>query len=424
MKILFLTDNFYPETNAAASRVYERAIHWVKEGHEVTLITCCPNFPEGRPFEGYRNCWRNVEYFDGMRVVRVKTYMAANKGVFRRLLDFISFMFSSFLFSFFEEKPDVVMASSPQFFTAISGYLVSLFKRVPYGLEIADLWPESIRAVDAVKGSLFLDFMEKVELFLYRKSDFIIALTPSIKMSMVKRGIDESKIVTVINGVNLDFFKQQKVKDESLVKELQLKDKFVVGYIGTFGMAHNLLNLLKAAKLLRESESDIHFLLVGAGAEKERLREYTRDENLFNVSIVQRQPKEEIPRYWSLCDLAVVHLKDEDTFKTVIPSKIFEAMGVGKPILYCGPESDGSLIVTKEGAGVRVDSSGAEKLAEVIKTLKDDPLTLEQMKFHSAEAAKHYSRKKQADSILKTISQYCLAEKLDEAVEKSPLNSR
>jgi glycosyltransferase involved in cell wall biosynthesis len=317
------------------------------------------------------------------------------------------------------------MASSPQFFTAVSGYMVSLVKRVPYGLEIADLWPESVRAVGAVKGSLFLDLMERVELFLYRKSDFIIALTSSIKASMVKRGIEETKISTVINGVNRDFFKTQAHKDESLEKELQIQDKFVVGYIGTLGMAHNLENVLEAAKILKDQKrEDIHFLLVGGGAEKEALREFAWSENLFNVSIIQRQPKEEIPRYWSVCDLALVHLSNNETFKTVIPSKIFEAMGVGKPILYCGPESDGSQIVLKEKAGKRVDSGDPESLAKTITDLASQKETLEQMKLHSTEASHHYSRKRQAEAIIEVATAYLNDQRVEKSTTTKPQDVR
>ena len=121
MKIMFLTENFPPETNAAATRVYERALYWIREGHGVTVLTSAPNFPEGRLFDGYANRWRQIEDIDGIRVVRVKTYIAANKGVIWRTLDFISFMITSFIAGLFEKRPDVVCSTSPQFFAAVGG---------------------------------------------------------------------------------------------------------------------------------------------------------------------------------------------------------------------------------------------------------------------------------------------------------------
>ena len=117
---MFLTENFPPETNAAATRVYERALYWIREGHGVTVLTAAPNFPEGRLFDGYANRWRQIENIDGIRVVRVKTYIAANKGVIWRTLDFISFMITSFIAGLFEKRPDVVCSTSPQFFAAVA----------------------------------------------------------------------------------------------------------------------------------------------------------------------------------------------------------------------------------------------------------------------------------------------------------------
>ena len=113
MNILFFSENFPPETNAAATRVYERALYWARDSHAVTVLTSAPNFPEGKLFGGYANRWRQVENMDGIRVVRVKTYIAANKGVIWRTLDFISFMVSALIAGLFEKRPDVICSTSP-----------------------------------------------------------------------------------------------------------------------------------------------------------------------------------------------------------------------------------------------------------------------------------------------------------------------
>jgi hypothetical protein len=151
MHVLFLTENFPPETNAAATRVYERACYWIEAGHQVTVMTCAPNFPHGRLMDGYRNRWRQVEEMSGIRVVRVKSYIAANEGIVRRTLDFLSFMATAFFFGLFEKKPDVVVATSPQFFAAVGGWLLATCRRRPFVFELGDLWPASIIAVGAMK---------------------------------------------------------------------------------------------------------------------------------------------------------------------------------------------------------------------------------------------------------------------------------
>ena len=152
MHILFLSDNFPPERNAPASRVYEHACYWVRWGHRVTVITCAPNFPEGKVYAGYRNRWYQVEEVDGIRVVRVKTFIAKNEGVVRRTLDYLSFMVAGFGAGLLQLRPDVVVATSPQFFTSVAGWAVAALRRLPFVFELRDLWPASISAVGALQA--------------------------------------------------------------------------------------------------------------------------------------------------------------------------------------------------------------------------------------------------------------------------------
>ena len=151
--ILFLTDNFPPERNAPASRVYEHACYWVRWGHRVTVLTCAPNFPEGKVYAGYRNRWYQVEEVDGIRVVRVKTFIAKNEGVLRRILDYLSFMVTGFVAGLLQTRPDVVVATSPQFFTVVAGWAVAALRRLPFVFELRDLWPASIHAVGALQAA-------------------------------------------------------------------------------------------------------------------------------------------------------------------------------------------------------------------------------------------------------------------------------
>ncbi|MCX5652986.1 MAG: glycosyltransferase family 4 protein, partial [Planctomycetota bacterium] len=190
MHILFLTDNFPPEVNAPASRTFEHCREWVKAGHKVTVITCAPNFPKGRVFDGYRNKLWQRETIEGIEVIRVWSYITANEGFVRRILDYQSYMLSSFLASFFVRKVDVIVGTSPQFFTACSAYAVSLFRFRPYIFELRDLWPESIKAVGAMKNERAIRFLEAVEMFLYRKSARVVSVTRSFKDILVRRGID------------------------------------------------------------------------------------------------------------------------------------------------------------------------------------------------------------------------------------------
>lgn len=402
MRILFLTENFPPETNAAATRVYERAKYWAEWGHDVCIITCAPNFPHGRLFQGYQNRWYHAETMSGMRVVRVKTYIAANEGIVRRTADFLSFMIMGFVASLFEPKPDVIVATSPQFFTAVAGWLASGVRRVPFVFELGDLWPASIVAVGAMKPGLLLRAVERLELLLYRRAASIAALTRAFKVDLVRRGIAADKIAVVINGVDLPRY-QPMERDTALLAEWQLTGKFVVGYIGTHGMAHGLSNVLDAAEYLRHRD-DIRFLLVGAGAERASLMADARRRNLVNVVFGEPQPKEAMPRVWSVCDVALVHLKNSPAFAEVIPSKMFEAMAMGLPIVAAAPTGEASAILAADAAGIHVPACDPQALASAVSLLSDDPAQRAKFAAQSLVAAPRHTREQQAREMLSVLA--------------------
>lgn len=345
MRILFLTDNFPPEMNAPATRTWEHCKEWVSLGIDVTVITCAPNFPEGKVFKGYKNKFIQTELIDGIKVVRVWSYISANNGFLKRIIDYISYAIMAFIVGLWY-KCDVIIATSPQFFTTISGYALSVFKRKPWIFELRDLWPESIRAVGAMENKKILDFFEKLELFLYKKANLIVPVTDSFKQNLIDRGISESKINVIKNGVDLSVYRPL-AKDSHLLEKLELKDKFIVGYIGTHGMAHGLSFILDAIKDLNK---DIQFLFIGGGANKSKLLNQAKSLKLKNCTFLDFVPKSEISKYISITDVALVNLKKSETFKSVIPSKIFENAAMRKPILL-GVEGESALIINSYEAG-------------------------------------------------------------------------
>ncbi len=394
MNILFLSENFPPETNAAATRVYERAAYWARWGHDVTVITCAPNFPHGKIFPGYENKWLQTEEMDGIRIVRVKTYIAPNRAVIRRVLDFLSFMVMGFFAALGQKKPDLVTATSPQFFAAVAGWAVGAVRRVPFVFELGDLWPDSISAVGAMGPNPALRLMEKLELFLYGRSACIIALTGTFKENLVSRGIPEGKVAVVINGVDLPRY-GPRPRNAELAETWGLEGRFVVGYMGTHGMAHGLSNVLDAAEVLAQ-EKDIRFLFAGAGAEREALMAESDRRGLKNTVFMPAQPKGAMPEVWSLCDVALVHLKDSPVFAGVIPSKMFEAMGMGLPILLSAPKGEASRIVQADKAGLWVPAEDPGALANAVRSLFKKPKATKAFAERSLKAAPLHGRERQA----------------------------
>lgn len=366
MKILFLTDNFPPESNAPASRTYAHCKEWVRQGMEVTVITGVPNFPKGKVFAGYKNRWRQEEEMEGMRVIRVWTYIAANEGFFKRTLDFISFMISSFWVGLFI-KTDVIVATSPQFFTAVSGRWLSFWKREKWVMEVRDIWPESIKAVGAMKGNLIIQYFEFLERRMYQSATKIVTVTDAFKSQLIsKHNIIPQKIGVFKNGVDSSLF-QPKGKDLQILEELRLQGKFIIGYIGTHGMAHKLDFILESAKEILDNE--IHFLFLGTGAEKEYLLKKKEDLKLQNVTMLDAVSKSEVSRYVSILDVGLVNLKKSDTFKSVIPSKIFELAAMHKPILL-GAEGESRTLLEDYNLGLAFEPENRNHFLEKISQLK------------------------------------------------------
>ena len=405
MKILFLSDNFPPEVNAPATRTWEHCREWVRRGADVTVITCFPNFPEGKVFPGYRNRWRATEVIDGIRVIRVWSYMVPNKGFLKRTLDYISFSVTGFLAGL-GEKPDVIVATSPQFFTALAGRMLHIFKRRPWVMEVRDLWPESIKTVGAMKDNLFIRYFERKEMQCYKSAARIVVVTDSFKERLVERGVPGGKISVVKNGVDADLF-TPRPKDMELVRELGLEGKKVIGYIGTHGMAHKLDFILRCARNLEDRP--YHFLLIGGGAEKENLLALREELGCTNVTMLDPVPKSEVARYISILDVSLINLRRSPLFKTVIPSKIFENAGMGIPILL-GVDGEARRIVESYGAGLAFEPENEADFRMKLDELLDRDCYLCCRKGCAALAA-DFDRKKLAAGMLDILEAVPSAEK-------------
>ena len=402
MHILFLTDNFPPEGNAPATRTFEHAREWVDKGHKVTVITCAPNFPEGKVFEGYKNKWLSKQKIEGINVWRVKTYISANEGFIKRTIDFISFMLSSLFFGLFTRKIDVVIGTSPQFFTVISAWALAKFKRVPFVFELRDIWPASITAVGAMKGSWVIKALEKLELFLYLQADLIISVTNSFKAELQNRGVSADKIKVVLNGVDLSKYKPLPEKDKAFAEEFQLQGKFVAGYVGTHGLAHALDSIIEAAELLK-AEDDIRIVFAGGGADRARLEKLVEARDLSNVVMIPKQPKEKMQKVWSVCDVSLVSLRDTPLFSTVIPSKIFESMAMGLPIIISVPEGESTQMIRNQKAGLVISPENPNRLAEALLNIKNDKNFYRELANNSRLAASNFNRKTVAIEMLSHI---------------------
>lgn len=371
MRILFISQYFPPEMGAPAARTFELARLWVAMGADVTVITAVPNHPTGVVPEPYRRGWVFEEEIDGIRVIRTWIYAAANRGIWRRSLNYMSFLASALLLgSRRAGAADVVIATSPQFLVGIAGFVAARRRGVPFVFEVRDLWPDSIAALDVLREGSVLRALRRIEMGLYRAAALVVGVAHSTRDELVRRGVDPEKIVIVPNGADAEVFCELE-KYNGIRESLGLGRKFVVSYVGTHGMAHGLETVLESAAELRD-HGDIEFLFVGDGAQREHLERVAASRRLPNVRFIGVQPRERIPSYIATSDVSLVPLRRKPLFAKVLPSKIFEIMGCARPLIL-GVEGEARTAVLEADAGLCVTPEDPRALSAAILQLYHDP---------------------------------------------------
>lgn len=406
MKILFFTHYFPPEGNAPASRTYDNCKRWVAAGHDVTVLTCAPNVPDGKVYEGYQNRLKKEEWVDGIRVIRVWTFIAANKGAVLRILNYLSYFVSAFLVGLFLPRPDVLICTSPQFFCGLVGVIVGRLRRLPRVLEIRDIWPESIQVVGAMKKSFLTRMLEWVELFMYRSANHVVTVGTGYRDKLLERGVPADGIDVITNGADLKFYCPGEA-DDAFRKKYDLDGKFTVAYAGTIGMASGLEVALEASRKLTEAGDDsFRFLLVGDGAEREALQERAEAEGLKHVVFTGRLDKLFMPVLLRSVEGCFIHLRKSDLFKTVLPSKLFEAFAVGRPVIL-GVDGNAREVLEAAEAGIFIEPGNADALIDTIRTLSEDPALRAQFSKNGLKyVTQHYNRDELANnyiSVLETV---------------------
>jgi len=377
---------------APSARTYEHAKVWVQEGHEVVVVCGLPNHPDGIVPPEYRGKLLVREEMDGIKVLRGWLYATPNRGVVKRSFAFLTFMLSSMLVAIFVAgKCDVVVATSPQMLCGLAGYIVSLFKRVPFVLEIRDLWPAQIVDLGVIKNRFIIWLLYKLEAFLYRRAEAIVTIAPAMSREISERGFGKEKIFTIPNGIDENFFKplgrRSKVREEKGWKD----DDVIVMYIGTMGLSQGLDVILKSAMVLK-GEEKLKFVFVGAGADKERLIGIAKEWGLSNVEFYPPVRKAEMPEWYGAGDIFVVPLKRRKVFLYNIPSKMFEIMACEKPIVL-GVEGQAREILEDSKAGICVEPENANEFADaILKLAKDSNLRAELGKNGREYVVKHFSR--------------------------------
>jgi putative colanic acid biosynthesis glycosyltransferase WcaI len=368
MRILIFTQHFPPETVATGRRAFDLAEGLAKRGRQVTVITGVPNHPSslGRAFCQAARCPEVAAA--GYNVVRVPVFRSENPRTLNRLLTYASFALSAAWAGLRQPRPGVVLAVSP-LPTGLAAMPVHWWRRAPLLFDLQDIWPDSALAVGVMRPSLALRLLRRLERFFYRRCALIVGITEGFRRYVVHLGIPPQRVAVVPNGVDCGMFGVAEA-GRQFTDSLEPKGKFVVGYAGNIGLAQGLTTLLDAAEAL--CGSHVKFQLVGEGTDKARLRKLARIRQLENVEFLDGVPRQQVASILAGCDALLLILRRDPLFDITIPSKLYEYMAAGKPIL-CSVGGEAAGLVASAECGLPVEPSNGAALAGAVQRLSEDP---------------------------------------------------
>lgn len=404
MRVLYLSQYFPPEVGATQTRAYEMATGLIRAGHQVTMLTEVPNHPEGIIRPEYRGRFWTRETLDGIDVIRVWVKTSPVKTMRTRLAFYLSYMLNATLSGLIMARGryDVLYATSPPLFVGGAALALSLLRRIPLVFEVRDLWPESAVALGELKNPHFIRWATWLEEHCYHRARRIVVVTQGIRDRLLERGFPREKLAFIPNGANTDLFCPQPEAGQALRRELGLGDRFLVLYAGIHGIAQGLETVLQAAQQLADVPH-IHFLFVGGGPRKADLVKLKEDLALSNVTMLDSQPREAIPPYLSVADVALVPLRRLELFESAVPSKMFDAWACGCPVVL-GIDGEARQVLERAQAGIFVEPESAVAMAETIRTLSADRERCREYGANGRHFVEmHYSRQAQAQQLVKLL---------------------
>ena len=401
MRILYLTQYFPPEVGATQNRAYEMAMNFVKQDHQVTILTEMPNHPSGIISPDYRRKFIVRSNWNGIDVIRVWVKASPVKSFLNRMLFYISYMISAAITGILVARGryDFVYATSPPLFVGGAGLFIKFLRQIPMIFEVRDLWPDSAVHLGEIKNPTAIALAKKLELTFYKHAGLIVVVTEGTKQILIKRSMPAEKIVVIPNGANLNRYQFDMEGREKIRKHLSLENKFVAIYAGIHGIAQCLENIIETAKIL-ETQSQIHFLMVGSGPQKAMLNKMVSNYGLRNVTLHSEVSMDEIPNYLSAADIALIPLKNINLFNYVLPSKMFDAWACQRPIAL-SVNGEARSVMEAAQAGVYIPPESPELLAETLVELQNSPDDLRRMGINGRKYVEtHFSREVLAEKLL------------------------
>ena len=368
MNVLIIHQNFIDHHHPGGTRHFELASYLVGRGHEVTIVGSSLDYLTGKQI-AHTSGWYTEHNLQGVRVLRSYAYPSLHHSFSWRVVSFISFMFSAIWTSLRAGQFDVVVGTSPPIFQLFSAWCVSMIRGRPLVIEVRDLWPEFAIDIGVLRNPILIQLARWVESFFYARADHLVVNSPAYRDYLLEKGIPDSKITVIPNGVDPDMFCPA-ADGAAIRRELGVNGQFVVTYAGALGQANDIETVLRAAKRLRD-DPGIHFLLVGDGKERANLERQAQTLNLCNLTFAGSYPKSRMWEVLAASDLCVAVLRDIPSFRTTYPNKVFDYMAAGRPILLA---IDGVIrqVIEASGAGRFVPPGNDAAMADTIREMCSD----------------------------------------------------
>ena len=402
LRVTFLTHYFPPEVGPAQTRLHELAKRLIAAGETVTVVTGFPNYPAGEIFPGYRGKRLMEDSYDGIRVLRTWVFATRSRGFIGRLLNYFSFPVFSLLAVRKLGPTDIIYVQSPPLFTGLAALWFSRLKRAPYIFNVSDIWPQSAVELGVLRNRVAIRLAEWLERHIYRGASRITVPTPGILERLVVRGVPRDKIFLLTNGVDTAAYNVTS-SDRELAQRLGLDGHKVFMYAGLHGLAQGLDVILEAAKLTRNP--DVLYVLVGDGADKAALVAKAQAEGISNVRFLPIQPTSTLPALLNLVYATVIPLRRLDLFKAALPSKLFDSMAAGRPIV-APLWGEAAALVEAAACGLVVEPEDARGVQEAVEKLAADPALAQKLGEQGRRyVVEHFNRDDIAKRLIKLLEE-------------------
>lgn len=368
MRVLILSQYYKPEP---IPKLAELAEELSRKGHSVSVVTGLPNYPTGVLYPGFRLGLVQRETIEGVQVARTFEFPYHGKNSIGRMLNYVSFMVTAPLGSFFVPRCDVMYVFHPPLTIGVAAWLIARLHGIPFVYDVQDIWPETVVLSGMLRNRLIIRMLSILERFIYRRADGIFVVTRGARGNLLEKGVPPAKVSVMPHWIDEAKFAQIDSETRERVRQANgWTGKFVSLFAGNIGIIQGLDAVVRAAALLPR-DGGFLISLLGDGADKQRLQELAKSLDVGDrIQFLDRRPAEEVPALMEASDALLAHLKSDPLSQWVIPTKVFAYLAAGKPILMAAGGAAAEL-VEEAAAGINIPPEDAVALAQAIRSLRD-----------------------------------------------------